>query len=169
MAKKQNKKVQYLLLTLVIIIWSIIIYRVLNYSQNDEIVITQTNISLPTKTIDQKTEDRFTLTGGYDDPFFKKRRRASKKRRKASNTKKSKNKKMEKIAQKPIMEEKMPRVFYKAFSLNNNEVTRVKLEIDGKSYTIKPNEEILGIKVLNMNKNSITILWKEETHILNRT
>lgn len=67
----KNKKLKYVLIPLVIIVWGLIFYKVFSYSNDDEpILVVSQNTNIKTEVIQEK--DSFELSLQYADPFLKK-------------------------------------------------------------------------------------------------
>ncbi|MEN0005205.1 MAG: hypothetical protein AAF798_13720 [Bacteroidota bacterium] len=160
--KKKNKTLNYVLIVLVLGIWGTIIYRVFTYGDDEQAVAySNTNLALPELTTPTVLKATYTLKGDYDDPFLtgKKYRKSSAKSNSKSAFPKAKKATPKATAK---VEEQPPVIVYKGFSLNNNEISRVKLQIAGKTYTLQQGESVQDVTVIAMDRNRVELKWRKE-------
>lgn len=66
----KNKKLVYVLLPLVVLIWGIIVYRIFTSINPDSPNVTGRQSSLVTDTLQKNVPDTFTIVANYRDPFL---------------------------------------------------------------------------------------------------
>lgn len=160
---KKNKRLNYLLIVLVIGIWGTIIYRVLNYSGSDDIPIHASQFNLPPLVQAESTTPSYNLQGGYADPFLNNSpKKKSNSGSRVSSSSKKKDSKTKSATYPSTPPPKPPSILYKGFSVNNNEVSRVKLQIDGKTYTLEIGETVQGVTVQEMSRHRVIVKWNGE-------
>ncbi len=160
----KNKKVTYLLLALVAVVWGLIIKEVLvrvngdnsnNFNYHKTITNTApTNLSL----------DTFSIVANYRDPFLGtiKRAPASKKKRIPS---KKKTVKKPQPAPKPVTDWS----FVQYYGLATKDGSSLAwMQLYGKSYHMKPGETNQNVKLLSINKDSIQVEFKGEKKFIKR-
>jgi len=168
--KKDNKKVQYALLGLVLLIWGTVAYKMINWNAVGDGYAPTTLPTIPIADIEKVQRDSFVLQANYRDPFLSGK---IKRVNKAPRTTTSSSKKYNRKAPPPIAGlkkkgEKPPQFKYLGFSLNDNEITRVRISIDGLAYTFKLNEKKQKIRVKEMYRDSVIIRYKGQAQTLYR-
>lgn len=169
--KKDNKKVQYALLGMVLLIWGTIAYRMMNWNSTDEVYNFSSNAIVPIADANQNFRDSFVVKANYRDPFLEGKKFTPSTN--AANTGVS-SKKYQRKAPPSVkgLEKKSgikpPKLKYLGYSLNENEVTRVRISIDGKAFTFKINEKKEKIKVKEMYKDSVIVRHRGKEQTLYR-
>jgi len=141
----KNKKLQYLLLSLTILIWGFILYKVF-FRKEDEIVGNMKINSTHVINSEQETKP-VALLLNYTDPFLKTNDRPSDKNRaKITN-------------QTPISNQiSWPRIEYTGMVQNKitNKV-RANIAINGTNYIMQEDEEIAEITLVKIHADSIIL------------
>ena len=155
----KNKKIIYLLLPLVVIIWGIILYRVFSISADPGLP----TADHPSINKDAATPllDTFSINANYRDPFLDKVMRVQ-------HDDKIKNPTAKKV-EKVITPSKWPDLTY--FGIIKNQESGKKLimiNIDGKSNFIKEGHEASGIHLLKVYKDSIEVSFMKEKRIVRK-
>ncbi|MCB0553056.1 MAG: hypothetical protein KDD02_05845 [Phaeodactylibacter sp.] len=170
-----NKKTtQYLLAALAIGIWATIGYRIFRYTQPGNNYITHNAGNLPVgNTTAPAPPDTFTIRGGYEDPFLKESRstpgthpRRSHSRGTSGKAPGSRKKSAEKAEKETAAE--MPRARYRGYSINDGAITRARVDINGKSYTLRLNGQAEGMALRRMEKSHIIMEWQGKEYRLER-
>jgi len=171
--KQKNKKVQYLLVVLVIVIWGYIAIQFFSYN-GGEIAITESNYNyLPVAKANTKNVFQFSLNLNYEDPFLSRKRgvsKASSNSEPINKTRNIKNRIASNIQQKinPRQLEKYPKVIYKGYSLNNNQITRVNLSINNKVFSMKAGESQDGLFLKETYRDSLLVSFKGKKQMIFR-
>ena len=169
--KKDNKKVQYALLGMVLLIWGTIAYQMMSWNSTDK-ESAASNYTMPplTKT-NQISRDSFVIKANYHDPFSNNN---STKTSTTISSKGSSSKKYERKTPPSVkaLENKSavkpPKLEYLGYSLNDNAITRVRISIDDRAFTFKLNEKKEKIRVTEMYKDSIVIRYRGTAQTLYR-
>jgi len=163
---KKNKKVQYLLIGLVVLIWGTIAWQFVqmkNGNGTDFSVDTYNPALAQTEVLGQ---DSFSLNLNYSDPFsmqkvFVKNRTTSPTATRR-NIPKLKNKR--KVKRLPL-----PEVTYNGFATNkNNQITKVQIRIVDKLYTLKVHDQIDKLRLKQIFRDSIVLEWQGKEHLVKR-
>ena len=134
----------YVLLGLVLLIWGIIGFKVVNglSASSEPVVVMEPTRDLPKIT---KKKDTFTLIANYRDPFL-------------GTTPVSKKK----PAKKPIQKTKTPKrniIYAGLVSQNGSANALFFVSIDGKQHIMSKNEEIDQVKLLRGNGQQIKVRY----------
>lgn len=162
--KKDNKKLQYTLIVLIILIWGTVAYRMMNWNNSSDNFNFGNQETLPVIVENELKQDSFVLKTNYKDPFLDSRvasaspkistnaasKKSSKYKRKAPSTIPGRN------------AQKMPKIQYLGYSINESQITRVRLAVNQKPHTFKLDQTLKGITVKEMFKDSVVIAWKGE-------
>ena len=172
MKEQKNKKLQYLLLGLVILIWGTLIYNFMSWSGDAEYLVSEDYTILPVNQGNSTTaRDSFAIHLDWSDPF--KANRSGKSRSSGSSSSSSAatapKKKYTRPAPPPIPGSKedkakavFPTIVYKGYSINNSQITRVRVSIDGKTQTMKLSERKNKLQLTQMTKDSVVFVWEGE-------
>ncbi|WP_367390195.1 hypothetical protein [Lewinella sp. LCG006] len=167
---KNSKPIQYLLFTLVAIIWGAIVYQVWAYLGKDEDQPLYTNRDYsPAEAV--LVPDTFSLSLAYPDPFTGKtstRSAKSGQRTVPASTKKNPSSSTPSILEEQPKVISPPKLIYQGYSINNSEVTRVRLQLNGKGITYRLDEEKEGIRVVAMSRDSVVILKEGDSFVFYR-
>lgn len=157
---KKNKNVQYLLLVLVLGIWGTIAFQMCDFLEDSTVTIAETQ-ALPILADNTSKRDSFAILVNYTDPFLGKKITRSKSSRK-SQVKRSKYQRPAPPSITKAKPKPMPPINYQGYAINGHRITRVRVSIDKKLYTMKQFKQEKGITILEMYKDSIIIGWKGE-------
>ena len=158
---KNNKKVTYFLLLLVVGLWGGIVYKVFtSVSTNEEVVIEDTYI-IPRLEIEN--EESFVVLGGYIDPFLKKsfKRRQQPSSISASSTPRPKPPKPSPPTPPPVPIQ-WPQLDYHG-TFNNGKTGM--LDINNKPHVVHTNQQYDGITILSITKDYIQVSYKDSTKV----
>lgn len=158
---KDNKKTQILLLVLVCLIWGTVGYKFMNFE-------TEPNFTIPQKAsiISDKSSVEnlsFSLDLNYADPFLK-RASPTFKVNKSISQKKSKRRKVTPKSS----GKKMPKITYSGYSTDSKNITRARLKLGNKTYTIRKNETKEGVILSEIHKDSVVVFFNGERATINR-
>lgn len=170
--KKDNKKVQYALLGMVLLIWGTVGYRMINWNSTGESYTASPYASIPLIETDQIKRDSFVIKANYRDPFLNGSRikTATTSNKSSASSSKKYNRKAPPTVKGLDKKSKVkpPEFKYLGYSLNENEVTRVRISIDGRAFTFTLNEKKEKIRVKEMYKDSVIIRYKGNAQTLYR-
>lgn len=167
---KQSKGLHYFLFVLVSVIWGAIGYQVWKYFSPEQDEMFYTNQSSQVLLPDA-INDTFSLSLDYPDPFtgtLVSTRQPSRSNR--NNT--PQRTPSTKVEQQPAQESQKvviaPKVEYLGYSINNNQVTRVRLRVDGKSVTYQLHEQKGGLSLVQMSRDSVVLMRADERFVFYR-
>ncbi|MGZ3862812.1 MAG: hypothetical protein ACXVPN_10410 [Bacteroidia bacterium] len=167
----KNKKSIYVVLPLVIAIWSYVGYQIYDMFKGEDFVETGIGSLPPKMTPDTQYEDTFVVFNNYKDPFLGE----SGKELRAENSFKaenysgnhsvnapaSKNYKIQNVKAAPVNE--WPQISYSGIIKNQTTSKSVAIIlINGKTYTLNQGEEREGIKLLSFSSDAIHLLRGKE-------
>ncbi len=169
----KNKKLQYILIITVVIIWGLIIYRIIKYSvKKPSIAFNNNSVSIVNRKSGEE-KDTFSIYADYRNPFFKSNRYNNikktglKKKNKNEEIKNRKKKKMNKsknVDFKKIID--WPTVKYCGIVQNYRSGKKVGLiEIKRETYLIQEKDTVSDIYIKKMYKDSVEIIFSN----VNRT
>ena len=159
--KKDHKKLQYTLIILLILIWGTIAYRMMTWGNSEDSFSLVGQEVLPLAVENELAQDSFVLKTNYKDPFLDNRVTTSTKiSTGTSSTKSSKYKrKAPPVIPNRNTQKKMPTIQYLGYSINESQITRVRLSINQQTHTYKLNQTLAGVTVKEMYKDSVIIAW----------
>jgi len=170
--KQKNKKVQYLLAVLVVIIWGTIVVQFFNYSGGEPALAEGTYNYLPVAKASTNDALKFSLNLNYHDPFLAHKKNNSKASYPSSTPAASTTKKKtsSRIQQKinPQKFKKYPKVVYKGYSLNNDQITRVNLSINNKTRSMKAGESHDGLLLKYTYRDSLLVSFMGKEQVISR-
>ncbi|TMU55654.1 hypothetical protein [Flagellimonas algicola] len=134
----------YLLLGVVLVIWGLIGFKVVNtLSPNEEPSIVQKQaVDIPTATI---KKDTFTLYANYRDPFL--------------GTLQNPNKKVKRKVSKKTDQPKKNIAYAGLVSQASSGKSMFFVTIDGQQHMMSPNQEVDGVRLLSGNVSKIRVRY----------
>ena len=152
----KNKRALYVLLPLMIVIWGIIFYRIFSYV-NKETINSIGNNDIKAAMIDSSSVvDTFSIVAKYRDPFLQ---TAYVNERKTMLTKPP-AKPIEKVEAPPVI---WPSIHYGGMVKNQQSNKAFALvRINEKDNLMKPGDELQGVKLMNMSKDSIEVIYQQQ-------
>lgn len=164
---------QFLLLGLVILIWGMLIYRIFAYLKKSDAVIPEQDYAFSPLYKDTAAADTFFIRGGYPDPFLGPQKEVNSGLVQGKNQAKSAGKTAQSRfgTNTPMQRDHSASasgfsasntsppliIAYRGFSINDNRITRVRLDISGKSHTLKLAETWSGVTLLEMTRDSVVV------------
>jgi len=149
---KKNKNVQYLLIGMVVLIWGTVAWQFLNYGNAPYQDYTPSVEHLSLQKSHQIKRDSFAILANYKDPFLDK---SLPKIAKASIQRPQYNRKAPpKKTKARIPKSKLPKILYNGYATNNNQITRVQLNIEGQFQSLKLNQKLGDLQLKAMYKDS---------------
>lgn len=153
----KNKKLVYILLPLTIIVWGLVIFRIINMTNKEDVfVISEKPAS--NQLFDTIINDNFTIQANYRDPFVR-------------NVVKPENKEVVKnptgnktgTGNRNIKRIRWPQIQYNGIIENNeqNEMIAI-LNIDNKNCLLKAGSEMFDVKVKYIYIDSIQLEFQDE-------
>jgi len=140
--KKHTKT--YVLLTIVLAVWSVIGIRMFNAFGPDELPLTPKTISTPFKPLVPKTRDSFGISANYRDPFLGKLPQQK-------STQKKKAFKKESTVPEPIIQ-------YTGHIVDTESGKSVFfISVNGQQYMLSPGEQMEQLKLVRGTSANITI------------
>ena len=153
----KHKKITYLLLPLVAVIWGIIFYRIFSAVSPEPILPVGGSI-LTSKTINTSIPDTFSIIANYRDPFLGKVVQV-----KDSASGKVKPPKTEKV----VIPKQWPSLSYGGIIKNQKSGKQfVLVNINGEGNLMKTGDEVSGIQLLKVYKDSIEVSFQKEKKVV---
>jgi hypothetical protein len=151
----KNKKAVYKLLPVVVLIWALIFYRIFSAASGEEEKnVSQSMEQLPEQQSD--TSQAFTINANYPDPFLKT----------AAPAQVKKAEKKKEVA-KPVVIIKWPSIVYGGTIKNQQSKKQVALvEINGTSNMMRLEEEIAGVQLKKIYKDSIEVVFQQQKKVI---
>ncbi|MFI5219067.1 MAG: hypothetical protein ACHQNT_06225 [Bacteroidia bacterium] len=148
----KNKKTVYILLPLAVLIWGIIIYKIILSLSPDETAMSSEQFNLPAAT-SSNAPDTFSIIANYRDPFLGKQASLNPAPVKALVIKKTL----------PPVSKPWPDIKYNGTMKNASSKKEFAfVQINGKEYIMKLNEEEDDIKLLKIFKDSAVVAFGKE-------
>jgi len=175
--KQKDKKLQYVLLALVVFIWGTLIYNFMSWNGNEEYLISEDYAVLPIKVNQETQRDTFDILLDWSNPFKVGRSGRSKSTKSSSNStvNTSPRKGYTRPAPPPIPGSKsdkkkavFPKVVYQGYSINDSQITRVRVKIGEKTKTLKLGGTYEKMTLVAMAKDSISLVWEGERKVFLR-
>ncbi|MEM1323513.1 MAG: hypothetical protein AAGG75_24825 [Bacteroidota bacterium] len=158
---KKNKRLQSILLVLVIAIWGAIVYQFFNYSGGEDFNAGYAYDSTPIVSLLDEQQDSFRIVADYRDPFLGKRIKVANQGGGASLAAPGPQN-FNPQATPP------PNIIYQGYSINNNRITRVRVSLNGKTYTMQPNDKKDQLILKKMAKDSIIVSYQGQSMVIKR-
>lgn len=159
----KDKKVKYILIGLVLLIWGVIVFKILHMVKpaNDEV---ESSFMPVQKNTRNTGIDSFMIIADYPDPFLKKYVQTYRKQSLATgNTKKSV------LTKKASEAVKWPNLTYSGHaSANSGNKSSVLIIIDGTGYIMKVNDVIKGVEMLAISKDSVKVKFSGMSKFVKR-
>ena len=153
----KNKKLSYILIPLVVLIWAIIIIKFVKYLKGPQIEpnkLTEATFNDTSIFLD----DTFSLIANYRDPFLHKQNI----KYNSKSTVKKNTKKIVKKNTPPKKNIKSPNIKYSGFVQQSSAEKGLGfININGKSYTVREGDVIDKIKIVRIYKDSIKLKYEE--------
>jgi hypothetical protein len=172
--KQKDKKLQYVLLALVVFIWGTLIYNFMSWNGNEEYLVSDDYAVLPIKVNQEAQRDTFDILLDWSDPFKVGRsgRSKSSKSSSSSSVNTSPKKGYTRPAPPPIPGSKadkkkavFPKVVYQGYSINDSQITRVRVKVGAKTRTLKLGQTYEKMTLVSMAKDSISLVFGEERKV----
>lgn len=162
-----SKRLNSILITALIIIWSIIGYRYFIQNSNNTIHFDTVPL-IEKKSFLNSERKNFTLVKLKRDPFLGKIHHARNTFKKNISKKKSKSKRQRKNKSQPLP---IPEIQYLGFLYNKkNDTKRIILRINGKIETIKESTDFKNLfHVKKAHQDSVEIIINNKTKIFNKS
>lgn len=156
----KDKRVLFVLIIAVVVIWGLIGYKLV-VGDFDEAIITA-SIPMDKNIAGELEIESYQLLNNYRDPFQAQRVNYSGKSNgveKNSNRKILGQKKSESLAWPPI-------TFGGLIKRKNSKEKVALLKVNASDHLMRMNEEVEGIKVLKIEKDSIQVIYKSEKKVI---
>jgi len=159
---QQKKKTIYILMPIVILVWGFVFYQLYGYFFS-----TPSYANTEEKTIiniDEIKKDTFSIVANYRDPFLSQKKIQTVNHTVASKTNRPTTKKNT-----PLTVLKWPSIQYKGMIKNNNSERRVAIvNIDDKERIVKEGTTLNELKVVKIEKETITVSFQDEQKKINK-
>jgi hypothetical protein len=166
---KNNKKVLYILVPLVLGIWGLIAWKIISsMGDKNTVVFTNTGIGSALNTTD--TPDTFSIVNHYRDPFRVKKtviaQNTTSRPQAGIQSSPLPAPKKEKIAPPTLT---WPTIVYTGVFKNQSSNKQVALlVIDNKSYTVKPGETVDGVQLVKAYRDSAMLKFGKDQRMVRK-
>lgn len=160
----KNKKLLYVLLPLLVIIWGLIFYRIFSsLNSSDEKYKLQTSKNIFSSK-DNAVSDTFSIVNNYRDPFLGKTITADV--NKSVVVQRIKPAPIESVVKQPL---EWPAIIYGGMIKNQKSNKQfVLLQINGQANVMKQGDVKNGVELLVIFKDSIQVSFKKEIRIIKK-
>lgn len=140
---KKNKKLQYVLIFMVLLIWGTIAFRIMNYRGDTAVYYQATTTNPPPVwATPEEPIDSFFIIANYRDPFSGKRMKGTREGRSRDESTRAITAKTKTSQQdKDLSAMPMPSLTYRGYILKNGQIASVRLDINGQAFSMKIKEE----------------------------
>ncbi|MBL7883257.1 MAG: hypothetical protein JNL69_04270 [Bacteroidia bacterium] len=160
----KNKKVLYLLLPAVVLLWGTIVYKITSGLSSTNENNTPQNIQTQTLSNENNIADTFSISLNHRDPFRDDQRHSSIQNASLPN---NKTVKQESKPNPSIKTNNTSNIVYIGMIKNKNSNKELALiQIDGQSYTITNGEKISGFELKKIYRDSILVLIGKEQRVI---
>jgi len=162
----KNKKLVYILLPLVIIIWGMVIYRI--FFENRKRPENLTSRARPALTSTEKTESkRYKLIANYKDPFLKNMEVV---KADAEEEKNEESNNLENLRRRrtSVSRVRWPEITYGGYINGNKNETTILLKVQNRDYLCNTGDTIANILIKGFYGDSILVLYNDEEKILKK-
>ncbi len=160
----KNKKSLYILVPAVLIVWALIIYKILDFTQSPEIYNNQL-LPIDTTQLDSNDTMEIPFIGDYRDPFLGRGKviKSVIDNKKANQNRNIKNKPVSYKKQAPIVKYiNWPKIDYNGMILSKETNEKLALiNLNRKNYLMQINHEIKGCKLLEIYEDSIKLKYQD--------
>lgn len=159
---QQKKKTIYILMPIVILVWGFVFYQLYGYFfSTPSYAYTEEKTII---NIDEIKKDTFSIVANYRDPFLSQKKIQTVSHPVVSKTNRSTTKKN---SAPTVL--KWPLIQYKGMIKNNNSEKRVAIiNIDGKERIVKEGTTLNELKVVKIEKETITVSFQDEQKTINK-
>ncbi|MCC6463373.1 MAG: hypothetical protein IT260_23080 [Saprospiraceae bacterium] len=163
--EKQNKTVQIALVAAVVLVWALVVYRFRQMQSGQVPADSQLEYTVPpSQTADQAVDSLF-VRADYPDPFFPGRTVS---RAGYGATGRAAERPAARPAPAPVFVPDTRSVQYLGFSQDQKNMRRARITMGNQRFTVQEGQEVQGLKVLAVYRDSVRIFWQGTTRILLR-
>lgn len=159
----KNKKLIYVLLPAVLVIWGIIFYRIFNAAGGDDNISSFNDPGIREAQVSSYT-DTFSIVADYRDPFMGKL--AVENRPKTVVTVQPRI--TEPKPQSPV-KIAWPSIGYSGMIKNQKSALQLALlQVDGKSHTLKAGQSVEGVQLVKIFRDSVEVIFQNEKRTIRK-
>lgn len=164
---KNNKKIQYILLPIVILIWGLVVYRIFFEGKTKPENLKQV-IKPIIKESEEKKEETYKLFANYRDPFLTEIKANSESVVSEEEKKKAEDKSTSNLRRRRSNVSRMrwPEVKYNGFIESKNNKYTILLKVKDRDYLAYTGDTIENIYIKDFYKDSLLIVYKSEEKTL---
>lgn len=163
----KNKKLLYILIPVVLLVWGVIIYRIFNVvngSGSNEVRIS----SFVENTINENLIDTFSIHPNYRDPFISKRAKKTTSENKITSTI-TKPDLIKKVSITAPMSDKWPSIVYNGLIKNEKSNKQLALvQINGQSNILQLGNVAEGVELTKIFRDSIEVKFNSEKRFVRK-
>lgn len=162
--EKQNKTVQIALVAAVVLVWALVVYRFRQMQSGQASADAQLEYTAPPSQTADEAVDSLFVRADYPDPFLPGRIVVSRAGYGASG----------RAAERPparpapVLVPDARAVQYLGFSQDQKNMRRARITIGNQRFTVQEGQEVQGLKVLAVYRDSVRIFWQGATRMLLR-
>ena len=164
--EKQNKTVQIALAAAVVLVWALVVYRFRQMQSGQALVDQNFDYTLPPSRSEAQAADSLVVLANYPDPFLPGRRAAG-----AGREETGRQPVLRRSARQlpePIFTPDTRTVQYLGFSQDQKNMRRARITMGSQRFTLQEGQEVQGLKVLAVYRDSVRIFWQGASRVLLR-
>ena len=159
----KNKKLAYILLPVVLLIWGAVIWQLVDKPAVDMPMGNTTTFESEEV---PELNDTIKLVLNYEDPFLKKRPKHRIRNSQSNNgSRNNARKKVSRIQKKPVL---AARIQWPTISYSGKINTGVLVSINKRAHVIKQGEEISGVSFIKIFDDSLHVTYQKEKKTINK-
>lgn len=165
----KNKKLLFILVPVVVVVWGIIFYRIFNQIiKKNQVFVPQININeLP---IDEIKKDTFTIVANYRDPFLGSSVNYSQPENDNKKIEKKKQKTEPSITGRTNRRVRWPEIEYSGSIYNKDSKQSIAvMKIDNNGFLMYLNETNSGVTLLKIYEDSIRVSFEDDIKTILKT
>jgi hypothetical protein len=158
----KKKKIIYLMLPVVILVWGFVFYQLYSYFFSKPKIANQETIYQINE--DEIKRDTFSIVANYRDPFLGTKASINNEAIKTNNYTSNKT-----VTGSKVTTELWPSIEYHGMIKNNNSNKRVGIiKIDGKEFLVKEGDEKYDVKIIQIDKEEIKVRFQKENRTVTK-
>ena len=162
---KKNKKLQYILLTVVLVVWGLVIYRIFFEGRSKPDNLTQVIKPIVKETIEAKKES-YRLIASYRDPFLEGGTSIEIKPENADQENQQRSSSNLRRRRTNVSRVRWPEVKYGGFIESNGNKYTILLNIKNRDYLVYEGDTVEEIVVKEFYKDSLIVSYNNEDKTL---
>lgn len=163
----KNKKLQYILIPLVILVWGLVFFKVFSHISRTE------DFNHPAESTHESNPDTltdtFTIAASYRDPFYRKVPNQSGQNHVKDRSVIPGRVRQQIVAEININHVQWPEIIFGGMIINEKDKSQIALlRVDGTDYLMKKGDEAMNIVVKSIFPDSIILFYNKEIKTFNK-